>query len=219
MRLLFLGLMCWALAGLASAADLNGEVALFVNGKPLRKAEAVDAVVYFRPAVPVKPEAMPTSEMRMFRKTFAPRVLVTTVGSKVTFPNDDLILHNAFSLAPKNNFDAQLYGHGEAFEHLFENPGLVKVYCNVHFNMVGTILVVDTPFFAKPDSQGRFKLKDLPAAGELFVWHERAKVFRKAWISHPEGPLQIRLDLTVAKIPPHTNKLGQPYQRARGGRY
>ena len=47
------------------------------------------------------------------RKQFVPRVLPITVGSQVRFPNQDPILHNAFSTSKDNSFDVGLYGEGE----------------------------------------------------------------------------------------------------------
>jgi len=215
-------------AGLVStpvwAAWIQGSVALKADNKALRGAAAQEVVVYFRPVQPVKAIAAEKPfEMKMYRKQFLPRALPITVGSSVTFPNDDIILHNAFSVSPENRFDASLYGQGETFTQRFERPGLVKVYCNVHHSMVGNILVLDTPYFTRPDNQGRFSLEDLPnGAGELLLWHERARLTRRP-MTLPlaaDGPmLSVTIDLTVRRLPPHQNKFGQGYRRVRDTRY
>ncbi|MGH8174044.1 MAG: hypothetical protein ACREPX_12965, partial [Rhodanobacteraceae bacterium] len=96
---------------LAQAAGLQGHVALVVDGKPLRAEEAAEVVVYFRSATPapVHPPAAPY-DMSTQRKQFVPRVLPIVVGSQVRFPNQDPILHNAFSTSKDNAFDVGLYG-------------------------------------------------------------------------------------------------------------
>src|SRR5512144_1540784 len=101
MRRLALALL-WA-PGLAAAAGLEGHVGLVVDGKPLRAEEAADVVVYFRPAspAPVQPPAAPAT-MSTQRKQFTPRILPIVVGSRVRFPNQDPILHNAFSTSKDN---------------------------------------------------------------------------------------------------------------------
>jgi hypothetical protein len=113
--------------------------------------------LYFRPANPVPPTALAEPGVLVTRrKQFVPRVLAIPAGSSVRFPNEDTILHNVFSRSPDNGFDAGLYGAGNGFVQKFEHPGLVKVYCNVHHSMYAYILVLDTPFFARPDREGRF---------------------------------------------------------------
>lgn len=206
-------------AGPASAASLQGQVSLSLDGKPLRAGEASEAVVYFRPAKPLTPTP-PTeaAEMRMERKQFLPRALPVAVGTTVRFQNFDPILHNAFAPRGPHEFDIGLYGEGEGREHTFARPGLVRVYCNVHHDMVGHILVLDSPWFARPDANGRFAL-DVPpgTAGELYVWHERAKLWRRKLTAGEGGELAIALDLSRPRVPPHMNKFGKPYGSQRGG--
>lgn len=205
----------------AGAAVLEGQVALVVDGKPLRVEEAAEAVVYFRPAATprLKPPGKPF-EMRTWRKRFEPRILPVVAGSKVTFPNQDPILHNAFSTSKGNPFDVGLYGAGEEHTVEFPRPGYVRVYCNVHHSMVGHILVLDTPYFTRPGSDGRFRLADLPTGqGDLVVWHDRATPWQSRVEAGKQAPLDVRLDLKLKRIPPHMNKFGKPYGRSSDGGY
>ncbi|GJM11474.1 MAG: hypothetical protein DHS20C11_37500 [Lysobacteraceae bacterium] len=201
------------------AADLTGRVRLTVDGELLAADEARDAVIYVRPsqAHPTEPVAPQTMVTR--RKQFDPEVLVITPGTEVSFPNTDPILHNAFSVSNNNRFDVGLYGEGESESVQFDTPGLVRVYCNVHHSMVAHIVVVDTPWFTQPDSQGNFSLRDVPETGELFVWHPRTDVYRRRVIDLSElasqAPLDIELAVTRRKVPQHTNKFGKSYRRER----
>jgi plastocyanin len=206
------------LAPAAWAAGIDGQLVLSLDGKPLRADEARDAVIYFRPATPA-PTPAPAApvEMKMQRKQFLPRVLPVLPGTTVRFENFDPILHNAFAPPGPQQFDVGLYGNGEARSHTFAKPGLVRVYCNVHHDMVAHVLVLDTPYFARPDASGRFHL-EVPdgTAGELFVWHERARLWRRK-MAGGAAPQQVDLDLSRPRVPPHMNKFGKPYGGQRGG--
>ena len=212
--------LLWA-PGIAAAAGLEGRVALVVDGKPLRAEEAAEVVVYFRPAAPsmVKPPSAPF-EMSTQRKQFVPRILPVVVGSEVRFPNQDPILHNAFSTSKDNAFDVGLYGTGEAQTVTFTHAGYVRVYCNVHHSMVGHILVLDTPYFTRPGADGSFRLVDLPnGKGDLVIWHDRATPWHEEAVPGETAPVDVTLDLDLRRIPQHTNKFGKPYGRSANGDY
>ena len=205
----------------AAGAELEGHVALVVDGKPLRAEEAAEVVVYFRPAAAtsVKPPAEPYA-MSTQRKQFVPRILPVVVGSKVRFPNQDPILHNAFSTSKDNAFDVGLYGQGDAQAVTFTHAGYVRVYCNVHHSMVGHILVLDTPYFTRPGPDGKFKLTDLPKGkGDLVIWHDRATPWHEELVAGEAAPVEVTLDLNLRRIPPHMNKFGKPYGRSADGEY
>jgi plastocyanin len=218
-RRLALALSC--VPALAIAAGLEGHVALVVDGKPLRAEEAAEVVVYFRPTAPavVKPAAAP-AQMSTQRKQFVPRILPIVVGSRVRFPNQDPILHNAFSTSKDNAFDVGLYGAGEEQTVTFSHAGYVRVYCNVHHSMVGHILVLDTPYFTRPGADGRFMLADLPKGrGDLVVWHDRAMPWHEEAVPGETALVEVTLDLNLRRIPPHVNKFGKPYGRSTDGDY
>lgn len=209
-------------AAVPAMTVIRGQLSLTSGGRPLRGEEAVDAVVYFRPTVPV-PVAVPETPFVITteRKTFVPRVLPIPVGASVRFPNNDPILHNVFSSAKEASFDLGLYGRSEGEAHQFLQPGVIRVFCNVHHAMAAHVLVMDTPFFTKPDAQGRFRLANVPAGGgELFVWHERAQLWRMAVAADAAtSDIRIPLELSKRRIPPHLNKTGQPYRRTRPDEY
>ncbi len=206
----------------SQAADYNGKLQLTENGQSAPAEEYADVVAYFVPQIradvtPLKDGA----EMRMEKKSFSPRVLAVTLGTEVRFPNFDPILHNAFSTSTNNSFDLQLYGGGEAKTHKFESAGLARMYCNVHHSMVGYVLVLDTPYFASVAAGGEFTLKDLPAAGDLYLWHPRAEVVKQTLdLSQPAAAgAPIKMDLTQRRIPKHMNKEGKTYRRSRDDTY
>ncbi len=216
-------------AGLAApgrsllADDLSGHIHLLgKDGKPLPRgsSDARQAVVYFEPATSGRPVKAPDRPFQLVthRKEFTPRVLPVPVGSRVQFPNEDPILHNVFSVSPGNSFDLGIYRNGPPKEKRFDQPGLVRVFCNVHQTMVAYILVLSTPYYAQPGEDGSFTLSGLPrGAGKLTVWHEQAEPWTQEVtlpLAAGSGAVEAKLVVVRPKLPPHTNKTGGSYNRS-----
>src|SRR5262245_20386027 len=81
------------------------------------------------------------STLRQLKKAFQPRVVAVPVGSTIQFPNDDPVFHNVFSLNPPEQFDLGLYREGASKSQTFKEPGVYRVYCNIHPQMSAVILV------------------------------------------------------------------------------
>ncbi|HKV12664.1 MAG TPA: hypothetical protein VJ725_31250 [Thermoanaerobaculia bacterium] len=206
-----------------SAEELRGRVELLAKGGkgPARGSDVKQAVVYYEPASspPVRGAETPF-EMITRKKEFIPRVLAVPRGSRVRFPNQDPILHNVFSVSGGNKFDLGLYKTGPGKEKRFEEPGLVRIYCNVHHDMVANVLVLDTPFFASPGPTGEFVLTGLPRGkGKLTVWHEQAEPWTVEVDVPGAQPVAARIEVVKPRIPPHLNKTGQSYFRSQRDRY
>ena len=136
-------------------------------------SELRHVVVYLKdaPARQVPPTKV---EIRQREENFVPRVVAVPVGSEVAFPNDDPIYHNVFSLSRPRNFNLGRYPRGHTRRVQFEQPGIVKVFCDIHSHMSATVMVFNHPWFAVPDEEGRFELNEVPAGDrEVTAWHER----------------------------------------------
>ena len=148
---------------------------------PTAIPEIQNVVVYlkdvtFRGTPPQTP-----AELRQEHETFVPHVLAVTRGSTVDFPNGDPIFHNVFSLSSAATFDLRRYPRGQSRRQSFPKAGIVKVYCNIHSHMSATILVLDNPYFAIPELDGRFELPNVPPGQYTLVgWHERVGERRTA---------------------------------------
>jgi hypothetical protein len=111
---------------------------------------------------------------------FDPDLLVIPVGSTVSFPNDDPIFHNVFSLSKVKQFDLGYYPAGETRTVKFEKPGIVQVYCHIHPDMSAAIIVLATSFWTRPGSDGKFAFSEVPpGAYDLVAWHRSAGFFRR----------------------------------------
>jgi len=215
------GLLLPALA--ASGAEIAGRLRLAEPGKggAAAAADPGRAAIWFEPAAPASADDEKlrpvVAEMTTVKKQFSPQVLVVPVGSTVRFTNNDPILHNAFSVSGKNAFDSGLVGGGGVKEAVFREPGIVRVFCNVHHAMFAHVVVVGTPFFAQPDARGAFRIEGAPAGkGTLWYWHERAEPKSMPVALPLAAPLELELLLDKPRVPPHKNKFGKSYS---GGGY
>ena len=196
----------------AGAATLSGTLMLQERGAPV--ADAASAIVYFVPDAGARGEARAgETEIVMRDRRFSPRVVAVSPGSSVRFPNADAIRHNVFSVSPTARFDLGLYGNGKGKAQRFDQPGLVRIFCNVHRSMSAFVLVLDTPYHAVPEPNGRFTLLGLPEGpGTLHVWHPRAEAWSRSLRVPLSDSLHVTLDATLPAVPPHLDKHGQPYR-------
>ncbi len=112
---------------------------------------------------------------------FAPGIIPIEVGTLVEFPNLDEGYHNVFSYSKTRRFDLGRYRKDEKPAALvFDKPGVVKLYCEIHEHMRGTILVLDTPYFVKTDPAGHYRLEHLPSGTfKLKVWLDEKRIWEK----------------------------------------
>jgi plastocyanin len=160
----------------ASTLSIRGTLVLAAADKQTVDAgEVADGLVYFLPKAG-NPKPKPGYfTVNTHSKGFSPAVLVVPAGSTVSFPNRDTVLHSVFSRTPGTTFDFGNYGPGQSRQQVFTKPGLVIVNCSVHHSMRASVVVMATPYYVRPDRNGRFELSGLPpGAGTLVYWHPRA---------------------------------------------
>ena len=114
----------------AGGGVMEGRVVLARSGTPV--PDASNAIVWIEGLHAGGAGAPAQGEMKSEQKRFAPRAIVLRKNGTVQFPNVDAIYHNVFSVSGANRFDLGLYRSGVAKERKFEDPGLVRVYCNIH---------------------------------------------------------------------------------------
>jgi len=155
------------------------------------RGSVIDAVVYVEAIAPsvdsTISEAGGAPAMEQKDQAFGPRVLAVPVGGTVAFPNRDPIFHSVFSVSPVKRFDLGKYGRGKSKSVKFTKAGVVNVYCDIHSDMAGFILVVPNHAFVQPDSDGRFALPVLPPGTyTVIAWHPDLKSVRRT-VQIPES--------------------------------
>jgi plastocyanin len=74
-------------------------------------------------------------------KAFSTPTLALHVGDKVTFRNEDVFVHNIFSLTDAMPFDLGTYPQGQAKSITFAKPGKFQIECAIHPEMQLTVNV------------------------------------------------------------------------------
>jgi plastocyanin len=154
------------LAAPVAAGELSGRIS--ARGTGVR-----DAVIFIEGVRAGTPPSR-TVVIDQRRRTFIPHVAAIMVGTTVLFPNNDTVFHNVFSYREGKRFDLGLYPVRTTRRVQFDQPGLVKMYCNIHSNMSAFIWVVENPYFDVTDGKGNYRIAGIPAGSyRLRVWHER----------------------------------------------
>jgi plastocyanin len=197
-------------AGPALAGTVTGRVGL-VEKSGRAASDLSEVVVYVDGAGKPRPAK---ATMVMKAKTFKPHVVVVPVGGTVEFPNEDPIFHNVFSVSGPNRFDLELYKRPKTGAWTFQQPGIVRVYCNIHPQMSAIVVVRDGPY-ALAHADGSFVLEGVPAGRvTLKAWHERAGEAAGSVEVPAEGTVAaapLTLDASSYKRVQHKNKFGKDY--------
>ena len=141
------------------------------------------------------PPADGTIEQR--DRAFVPHVTAVQRGSRVHFPNRDDVFHNLFSLSETHPFNLGRYPPGESRSETFARPGVVRMFCDIHSEMGGTLLVLDTWLFARPAANGEYRIEGVPAGRHRVVaWHESAVADTTTITVGESGVTRVDFDLT-----------------------
>jgi plastocyanin len=114
-------------------------------------------------------------DMKQQDMMFDPYVLIVPVGAEVKFPNADKVRHHVYSFSKGNKFELKLFGKDETRSVTMQTVGVASLGCNIHDDMVAYIRVVDTPYAAKTDADGKVTLELPEGAKEATVWHPDAR--------------------------------------------
>ncbi len=208
-----LALACALSAAPAAGGDVRVSVSVMTpDRKTVPGAGAVVWVV--DPAAARAAAATAKPSIASKKKRFDPHVAVVPEGGTVQFPNLDGIYHNVFSLSEKARFDLGLYRNGASRTMTFENPGPVRIYCNIHPQMAAVLVVIDGAIWGQADSDGSAVLAHVPPGkATVRAWDERGGEFSGV-VDVPDSgsvPLAISLDGSRFHETSHKNKYGRDY--------
>ena len=219
-RLTFFSIFCVSLLVILSApafaGTLKGRVEIWevVRGKLEKLKDHKNAVVF---VVGFKTPPKIGRKIKLFQKNkkFSSRVLAITQGEKVEFPNLDAIHHNVWSKSKAKPFDLGLYKHPTTKFVRFPKSGMVTVFCNIHPQMIATILVLPNSKNAVTGSDGRFKVLKIPNGKfNVYAWVEGARPVKRTIVFKAGKTVELTLKLRLKRIPiRHLNKAGKPYKK------
>jgi plastocyanin len=165
--------LCASFALPSQAAELRIALQDAETGQPLENAVVE---VFLPEGLQGEYSADADYNVDQIEKEFVAEVTVITVGSRVSFPNSDNILHHVYSFSPANVFELPLHGSGQNINYpeLFEQAGVVEIGCNIHDWMLGYIYVAQTRLAVRTDANGQALISDVPAGNfRVRVWHPR----------------------------------------------
>ena len=144
------------------AGDIVGKVSV---------AKPDQSIVYLETVPGTFPAARTTVGQR--NKMFTPFVVPVVQGSTVEFHNSDDLAHNVLGVG-SDEFNLGSFGKGMTREHTFNKPGQVTLLCNVHPEMEAHVLVLQNPYFARPNGNGEFHLVNVPPGDYVIkAWYDR----------------------------------------------
>jgi plastocyanin len=166
------------------AADLHGTARTGAGPAP-------DSVVWLdAPKTPAVAAHKAVLDQRNLN--FSPHVLAVRVGTTVDFPNNDRVFHNVFSFKDGKRFDLGMYPVGALKRVTFGQPGLSRVFCNIHPNMAAYVLAVDSPYFAVSDDDGTFTIASVPPGTYTYhAWRAGTTDVTGTWTSTAGQPLTV----------------------------
>ncbi len=191
------------LFGLISFTTLANKVSISIIANSSSPLESL--VVYLTPAQPISnKENHDNLIIAQKNKKFVPYIEVVQKGNNISFHNNDDITHHIYSVSGKNRFDFKIQGRQVKNSPNLNNIGEVAMGCNIHDWMSGYVLVVDTPFFNKTNTQGTAIFNSIPDGKyQLTIWHPQLdaphnKVSQTITIT---GNQQLQLKLTNSFLP------------------
>jgi plastocyanin len=207
-------------------AGVSGEAVVTIMGSGTAEKDASRIVVWLVPLEAVQPVRVTTQRphyrLVQRNKRFEPGLLVVPVGSVVDFPNADPWFHNVFSLYRGKRFDLGLYQAGAQRSVRFDRIGPSYLFCNIHPEMTGVVLAIDSELFGVTDKGGRYSIAGVtPGKYVQHVWYENATPESLQALQRQitiESANQILPSVSVKAVKAasweHKNKYGQDYDPA-----
>ncbi len=187
----------WVKKGDANAKDAavcaangvpNGAMVFNADNKGI-----ANVIVYMRRAKTVHPDLMSSKEkvVEFDQKgcDFLPHMMIVRTDQTIVCKSSDAVAHNVHATPFANsavNFIVQPNDQtGVEVKLPLAEPvaPYVEVKCDIHPWMKAWWVVVDHPYAAVTDKDGKFTIENLPAGETEFrVWHEKVGFINKKWI-------------------------------------
>ena len=162
------------------------------------------------------PAAAQSAQIDQNKCEYLPHVQVMAVNTEIALRNSDPILHNIqFFQGDNSLFNMAQPVQGQVNKRKIDKAGNIYVECAVHGWMQGNVIVVDNPYYAVSDENGKFSITDLPPGKyQVKIWHEYVgEMTQEVTVSaKTETPLNMDLKDLLAKkaAPAITSAAGTP---------
>jgi len=188
----------------AHAGSVSGKIRLANVSTPAANqaaGEKENVVIWLEGAHDSKP---PDTTIKISQRSlqFSPDFAIAVKGQKVEMPNDDDVVHNVYSFTGLNQFNLGLYAKGESRTVVFDQTGIVDVFCSIHHQMHARVFVVPTKYFANGMPGHSFTLTDVPPGKYVLkAWHQRSHMMEKTIIVPATGTVTADINLEAGAQP------------------
>lgn len=107
---------------------------------------------------------------------FEPRVVQLRTGQTLELRNSDPVAHNAAAWLKRSTPFNEVIPIGQSTQRIIRKAETLpaRVDCSIHAWMRAWLVVLDHPYSAVTDKDGRFELTNVPAGQwRIRMWHER----------------------------------------------
>ena len=142
---------------------------------------------------------MPPAAIDQKGEMFMPHILAVQSGTRVDFPNSDVMYHNVFSFSKVKRFDLGRYPKGQSRSVIFDRVGLVRVFCEIHSHMSAFVMVLPHRYFDTTDASGTYRIPKIPPGRyHVVVWNDQFRSARREVVlkSGEDAELDIVLELS-----------------------
>lgn len=188
----------------AHAGSVSGKIRLANVSTPAANqaaGEKENVVIWLEGAHDSKP---PETTIKISQRSlqFSPDFAIAVKGQKIEMPNDDDVVHNVYSFTGLNQFNLGLYAKGESRTVVFDQTGIVDVFCSIHHQMHARVFVVPTKYFVNGMPGHSFTLADVPPGKYVLkAWHQRSHMMEKTIIVPATGTVTADINLEAGTQP------------------
>lgn len=144
---------------------------------------------------------------------YVPHILLLPLGADLDIVNSDAVLHNVHTYSPGKE-PRTVFNIAQPIKGVripvkggrFSQPGPYQATCDAgHPWMSAYVVVIEHPYYAVTDANGRFELRDVPPGTyTIKMWHEGVAVTKtekqngKVTAYHYEAPYEELQQITVS---------------------
>lgn len=130
---------------------------------------------------------------------FEPHVQAGMVGNSYEVRNLDPVMHNThLRQNGQTIFNVAMPPNGRAIKKLLSEAGIVKVTCDAHAFMKGTIYVAENPYFSVTDRDGKYTISNIPPGKyRVRIWHEALPPQEKEVVIPPQRKINLSLEFSL----------------------
>lgn len=164
------------------------------------KGELANCVVIVKGVPGAKPNLAAAKPLIVDQKgcLYVPQIFAVQTGQKITVKNSDPVMHNVHTTPTSGaaEFNQAQMASGPDLTVSFDKPeSFLRFKCDVHPWMFAYATVVDHPYFAVTDKDGKFTIPNVPPGKyTVEVSHRKAGVVTQEVEIKPDGA---KADFTV----------------------